>query len=195
MMEPVERVADYVRALDIHVDAPVMLRSTNNAVAWLATSDVVAKVAGAGGRLAHELTVSQFLASIDAPIVAPHVKLGDRVHTVAGRDVTFWTYVPQRNLSIGSCRFLRCLDGWSVDPGLGRDLGGCGSGGESFGVGGVGGVKGGLTVLENHGVVAGMEVGGPQVADAGVVVNLVVPGEEAAAPGVRASPIEANRSG
>ncbi len=53
-----------------------------------------------------------------------------------------------------------------------------GAGGEPFGVGGVGGVEGGLTMLDDGGVVAGVEVGGAQVADPGVVVDLVVPVED-----------------
>src|SRR6266511_5772150 len=72
--------------------------------------------------------------------------------------------------------------GWAVDPGFGWDLRRPGPGGEPFGVCGVRGVEGGLAVGDDDGVVAGMQVGGAQVADAGVVVDLVVPTEEPAAP-------------
>ncbi len=54
--------------------------------------------------------------------------------------------------------------------------------GEPFGVCLVGGVKGGLAVLEDDGVVPVVEIGGPEVADPGVVVDLVVPVEEVATP-------------
>jgi hypothetical protein len=49
--------------------------------------------------------------------------------------------------------------GWSVDPGSCRGLGRLGPGGESFGVRGLGGVDGGLEVLEDYGVAGGVEVG------------------------------------
>ena len=77
-----------------------------------------------------------------------------------GRNGTVRSLDEARNLSIGGCRVSGCLDGCSVDPGFGRGLGRVGPGGESFGVGGLGGVEGGLAVLEDHGVVAGVEVGG-----------------------------------
>jgi hypothetical protein len=53
---------------------------------------------------------------------------------------------------------------------------------EAFGVALLGLIEGGLAALDDLGVPAGVQIGGPQVGDAGVVVGVVVPGEEAAAP-------------
>lgn len=78
------------------VEQPVPLRSTNNAVAWLAPSRVVAKVGvGLKSRLAIELRVAKELAELGAPAVSPATELPVRVHSRHGLDVTFWRYHPQ----------------------------------------------------------------------------------------------------
>lgn len=87
---------EIARDYGLRVDEPVPLRSTNNAVAWLAPTQVVAKVGvGLHSRLHTELRVAKELAYIGAPIVLPSAALPAIVYSRYELDVTFWHYHPQ----------------------------------------------------------------------------------------------------
>ena len=94
-MDAVGPVANFARSVGVTVDEPVLLRSTNNVVAWLSPSDVVAKISGHDERLRRELALGSALTALEAPIVPPHPRLGDRVYRVAGLHVSFWVHLPQ----------------------------------------------------------------------------------------------------
>lgn len=125
-VENLAAVVRFVRGEGVLVDEPVMLRSTNNVVAWLAPSDLVAKISNSGERLRDELAVALVLQSIGAPIVSPHPQLGDRIHKVAGRDVSFWVHLSQDDapavssaeLAIGLATLLQLLPGLGDCSGL-----------------------------------------------------------------------------
>jgi hypothetical protein len=88
--------AQIARDHGLEVHDPVPLRSTNNAVAWLAPTEVVAKVGvGHHSRLDTELQVAKELAGMGAPVVFPAAELPAIVHSRSGLDVTFWRYHPQ----------------------------------------------------------------------------------------------------
>jgi hypothetical protein len=78
------------------VEEPLPLRSTNNVVAWLRPSGVVAKVGvQRHERLRTELEVALELSVLDAPVVSPATELPAVVHSRDGFDITFWRYHPQ----------------------------------------------------------------------------------------------------
>jgi hypothetical protein len=88
--------ADVARDLGLAVEQPVLLRSTNNAVAWLQPANVVAKVStGRNSRLPIELAVARELCALGAPVVASAPELPQIVHCRAGLEMTFWRYHPQ----------------------------------------------------------------------------------------------------
>src|SRR5215469_6697636 len=88
--------ADIARDLGVEVQHPVQLRSTNNAVAWLRPSNVVAKVSvGRNSRLQTELQVAQGLCALGGPAVAPAPELPGVVHRRREFEVTFWRYHAQ----------------------------------------------------------------------------------------------------
>jgi hypothetical protein len=75
---------------------PFPLRSTNNVVAWLRPSGIVAKVGvGRNARLGLELEVALALSALGAPVVSPATELPAVVHSRGGLDITFWRYHPQ----------------------------------------------------------------------------------------------------
>jgi len=80
----------------LSVEKPVLLRSTNNVVAWLRPLMVVAKI-GAGQRRGFqtEISVASELGALGGPVVPPAPELPAVVHAHAGFDVTFWRYCPQ----------------------------------------------------------------------------------------------------
>jgi hypothetical protein len=79
---------------DIAVDQPVMLRSTNNTVAWLSPGPLVVKVSDRPSNLlAYELAAGSYLAHAGAPVAAPDPALGDRVHRMNEFSLTFWQYL------------------------------------------------------------------------------------------------------
>lgn len=96
-MDTVAAVVRFVRGQGLMVDEPVMLRSTNNVVAWLAPSDVVAKISYGGGHLRDEFAVALALQSLEAPIVYLHPLVGRDVHKIAGCDVSFWVHLSQED--------------------------------------------------------------------------------------------------
>jgi hypothetical protein len=78
---------------------PVLLRSTNNWVVWLAPSAVVVKV-GPVNQLAIERLVAVALWRDGAPVVAPAPGLPVDLHEEAGHAMSFWTYQPQRDEAV-----------------------------------------------------------------------------------------------
>ena len=81
------------RDLGLEVDTPVMLRSTNNVVAWLHPAPVVAKIAREGGVLLQwEQDVAAVVSQHGGPIVGPSGLVSPIVHAWAGWEMTFWTY-------------------------------------------------------------------------------------------------------
>jgi hypothetical protein len=64
-------VANLARGQGLEVGVPVNLRSTNNVVAWMHPSRVVAKIARDFDASARELQRATFLAAIGAPVVPP----------------------------------------------------------------------------------------------------------------------------
>jgi hypothetical protein len=90
----VDAVVELAGSFGHAVETPVMLRSTNNIVVWLAPSQLIAKIAADGDRrLGDELAAGQALAKLAAPTAPPADVLGDRVHRIESRDVTFWRNV------------------------------------------------------------------------------------------------------
>jgi thiamine kinase-like enzyme len=86
-------VAKLVRDQGLDVAVPVNLRSTNNVVAWMCPSPVVAKIAREFEASARELRLATSLAAIGAPVVPP-IEIGfAQPVNVEGRWVTFWCYV------------------------------------------------------------------------------------------------------
>jgi len=86
-------VANLARDHGLDVGVPVSLRSTNNLVAWLRPSPVVAKVSRDSDASSRELQIATFLAAVGAPVVPPiEIGLAQPVG-MAGQWVTFWHYV------------------------------------------------------------------------------------------------------
>ena len=93
-MQPVDAAVAVATAHGLDVSAPVMLRSTNNIVAWLAPSPVVAKVSDQRtNRLAYELAAGRWLATAGAPVAAPDPVLGTQVHEFHGFSITYWRHL------------------------------------------------------------------------------------------------------
>lgn len=87
---------DVARGFGLAVGEPVPLRSTNNAVAWLCPSPVVAKISTPGtSRLLTELQVAQELVALGAPVVSPASEVPAIVHRRGGFETTFWRYHAQ----------------------------------------------------------------------------------------------------
>jgi hypothetical protein len=92
-MEPVAAAATMAAKLDLAVEDPSPLRSTNNVVVWLRPTPVVAKIAVTGhNQLGFELRVAAALDAAGAPVVSPSSLVPPVVHQLDGRDMTFWTY-------------------------------------------------------------------------------------------------------
>jgi hypothetical protein len=80
----------------LSVEEPVLLRSTNNIVAWLRPLMVVAKIGNAQQRGFHtEISVASELATAGGPIVPPAPDFPAVVHSQDGFGLTFWRYYPQ----------------------------------------------------------------------------------------------------
>jgi hypothetical protein len=80
----------------VSVEEPVLLRSTNNVVAWLRPSMIVAKIGlGQPRGFLTEVSVASELGVLGAPIVAPAPECPAVVHVQGGFAVTFWRYYPQ----------------------------------------------------------------------------------------------------
>jgi hypothetical protein len=109
-MGPTRAAVTLARRLGLVVERPVVLSDSNNVVAWLAPSPMVAKVGtGHHGRLAHELAVAKHLTAIGAPIVSPSDAVPRDVHVCDGFGVTFWEYHPRREQEIDPRRLAQAL--------------------------------------------------------------------------------------
>ena len=89
----IDAVANLVRDEGLEVGVPINLRSTNNVVAWMFPSPVVAKITRDFGRADRELQLATSLSGVGAPVVPP-IEIG----TVQPVDVnehwvTFWHHV------------------------------------------------------------------------------------------------------
>jgi len=86
-------VANLVRGQGLEVGEPVSLRSTNNVVAWMFPSPVVAKITRNLDASVRELQLATFLASVGAPVVPP-IEIGiTQPIKVARQWATFWHHV------------------------------------------------------------------------------------------------------
>ena len=92
-VEMITAVANLVRDQGLEVGVPVTLRSTNNVIAWMRPSPVVAKMAWDAAASARELQLATSLAAVGAPVVPPiDIGIAQPVN-VEGHWVTFWQYV------------------------------------------------------------------------------------------------------
>jgi hypothetical protein len=92
-MDVITSVADLLRDLGVEVGVPISLRSTNNVVAWMCPSPVVAKIARDMDASTREFHLASLLAAGGAPVVPPlEIGIGQPVN-VEGRWATFWRYV------------------------------------------------------------------------------------------------------
>ena len=95
-MRPEEAAAQVAGDFGLRVDEPTVLRDTNNVVAWLAPSPVVAKIGtGHRRRLEDELAAGRLLKAAAAPVVGPSALLPPLVHLSHGHRITFWEYRPE----------------------------------------------------------------------------------------------------
>lgn len=79
----------------LRADRPVPLRSTNNVVAWLRPSPVVAKIGRAERRQNIDICVASELSALGAPVVPPAPEIPAVVHSYGDFKITFWRYCPQ----------------------------------------------------------------------------------------------------
>jgi hypothetical protein len=92
-IEAAVRVAD---GFGLRLQEPVLLRSTNNIVAWLRPAPIVAKVGlGRQPGFRREMSVARELSALGAPVVPPSLELPAIVHSRDGFEITFWLYCPQ----------------------------------------------------------------------------------------------------
>jgi hypothetical protein len=92
---------EVARGQGLAVEEPILLRSTNNAVAWLSPANVVVKVSEASNsRLDIELQVAKELNVLGAPVVSLAAELPAIVHRRNGLEMTFWTYHAQREIEL-----------------------------------------------------------------------------------------------
>jgi hypothetical protein len=84
------------KSYGLQVREPVLLRSTNNIVAWLCPSSIVAKV-GVGHHpgFQREIRIASELSVLGGPVVTPAVELPAIVHSRDEFKITFWRYHPQ----------------------------------------------------------------------------------------------------
>jgi len=113
MVEALDAVKSCARELGLDVEDAIVLRATNNTVAWLAPLPVVAKIAaGHHGRLAAEIEVARLLAAAGAPVVPPADGITARVYRAGRFEMTFWRYEDQDRLADpGSAPVARALAG------------------------------------------------------------------------------------
>ena len=75
---------------------PLLLRSTNNIVAWLRPAPIVAKVRrGQHAGFRREVRIATELSARGGPVVPPADELPAIVHSEEGFEITFWRYCPQ----------------------------------------------------------------------------------------------------
>jgi hypothetical protein len=83
------------RELGVEFDRVTPLRATNNIVAWLEPSAVVARVSTDPARAAREIAIAARLEALAAPVVGPASGVPPIAHPAGDRVVTFWRYEPQ----------------------------------------------------------------------------------------------------
>lgn len=95
-MDAVEASVCVAESFGLRVEEPVLLRSTNNVVAWLSPSPVVAKV-GVGHQrgFSAEVLVASELSVLGAPVVPPAPEIPAVVHAHGEFKISFWRYCPQ----------------------------------------------------------------------------------------------------
>jgi hypothetical protein len=96
VVNAVEAAVCVAERFGLSVEEPVLLRSTNNVVAWLRPLMIVAKI-GVGQQRGFqtEVSVASELGALGGPIVPPMPEFPAVVHSQGGFDVTFWRYYPQ----------------------------------------------------------------------------------------------------
>src|SRR5260370_36437208 len=99
MVEALDAVKSCARELGLDVEDAIVLRATNNTVAWLAPLPPVAKIAaGHHGRLAAEIEVARLLAAAGAPVVPPADGITARGYRAGRFEMTLWRYEDQDRL-------------------------------------------------------------------------------------------------
>ena len=95
-MNAVEAAVRMAEQFGLRVEKPVLLRSTNNVVAWLRPSSVVAKI-GVGHRrgFSTEVAVAWELSALGAPVVPLASEIPAAVHVLDDFTISFWRYYPQ----------------------------------------------------------------------------------------------------
>jgi len=95
-MNAVEAAVRVAEKFGLRVEVPVLLRSTNNVVAWLRPSAVVAKVGvGQPRGLSTEVSVASELSALGAPVVPLAPEIPAAVHVLDEFTMSFWRYYPQ----------------------------------------------------------------------------------------------------
>jgi Phosphotransferase enzyme family len=95
-MNAVDASVCVAKEFGLRVQEPVLLRSTNNVVAWLRPSAGVAKIGvGAQRGFDREISVASELSALGGPVVAPASEVPAVVHRHDGFTITFWRYYPQ----------------------------------------------------------------------------------------------------
>jgi hypothetical protein len=95
-MDAVEASVCVAESFGLRVEEPVLLRSTNNVVAWLNPSPVVAKIGV--GRLPGfdtEVLIASELSAMGAPVVPPAPEIPAEIHSHGDFKISFWRYCPQ----------------------------------------------------------------------------------------------------
>lgn len=95
-MNAIEAAVRVAEDFGLRLHEPVLLRSTNNIVAWLRPAPIVAKVrpeCDAGFR--RELRIASELSARGGPVVPPAHEVPAIVHSHDGFDITFWRHCPQ----------------------------------------------------------------------------------------------------
>ncbi len=105
-LKAIEAAIEVVEHFGLQVHEPLLLRSTNNVVAWLRPTPIVAKVGiGHHPGFLREIRVASELQALHAPVISPAPEVPAVVHSRNGFNVTFWRYHPQP--SDWECYFIR----------------------------------------------------------------------------------------
>lgn len=95
-MKSIETAIEVAESFGLRIHEPQLLRSTNNVVAWLRPTSVVAKV-GSGHHpgFFREIRIASELRALHAPVVAPASEVPAVIHSRNGFDISYWHYHPQ----------------------------------------------------------------------------------------------------
>jgi len=92
----IEAAVRVANGFGLRLQEPVLLRSTNNIVAWLRPAPIVAKVGmGRQPGFRREISVARELSALGAPVVPPSRELPAILHSRDGFEITFWFHCPQ----------------------------------------------------------------------------------------------------